>query len=289
LDTIRQAARYFERASVLALDALEPVSLTVAYQPCIDDISHELIGLCDPSSPVFDATLASRAWSVVRVVYQWADSHLAALLSHADADTLVVVSSDHGMAGISHRFYANGALERAGLLAFDEGGSVDPRRTDIALSPAGDGSAWINRLARPGGTVPPWRTEEVLDRAQTALEEVREPASGRRAVAKLLRTGDGLPATLGDAYLLLAPGFQLDVERPPGSHLVTPSTKTGGHLTNTGASSLSGILAAAGPELPVSWTAKSIRNSDVATQLLSVLESATMLHTQAARATSVFS
>jgi Type I phosphodiesterase / nucleotide pyrophosphatase len=271
LSTVEQAARYFTHISRVSLDVLGPASLTVVYQPCIDDLAHELTGLCDPASPVFDAGLATTAWRSLRAAYRWADAHLGALLRHADPETLVVVSSDHGMAGMSHDVYANAILERAGLLVFDCKGEIDPRRTQIALSPAADGSIWVNSIERPGGSVPRSRVEETVEHAERALTAVRESSSGRHVVSEVLCGRSRLRPELGDAYLVLAPGFHLETGPAPGPCAVVATRKTGGHLTNTGVPSLAGILAAAGPGLPAAWRDKSVNNRDVAPWLLSVL------------------
>jgi len=270
LSTVEQAAKYFIQVSRAALDALGPATLTVVYQPCIDDVAHELSGLCDPDSPVYDAKCADAAWRALRAAYRWADGHLEALLRHADAETLVVVSSDHGMAGISHDVHANAILERAGLLAFDGNGGIDLARTQIAISPAGDGSIWVNAVERPGGVITPGRAEQVVDRAERALVQVCE--GGRYVVGEFLRGGDRLRRELGDAHLVLAPGFNLQTGPAPGASAVVATRKTGGHLASSGVSSLAGILAAAGPGLPAAWRADAVSNRDVAPWLLSALD-----------------
>jgi len=274
LSTVEQTARYFTTVSEVALDRLEPGSLTIVYQPCVDELGHELSGLCDPTSPVFDPALEGAAWRALRAGYRWADAHLATLLRHADEETLVVVSSDHGMAGISHDVHANAILERAGLLAFGRDGAIDPSATQVGLSSAGDGSIWVNSVDRPGGWVPRSRAEETLYRAERALKAVRETGSGRPVVGEVLRRRDGLRPELGDAYLTLAPGFHLASGPAPAAGPVAATRKCGGHLTNTGEPSLAGIFAAAGPGLPEPWMEGTMANREVAPWLFSVLAAA---------------
>jgi predicted AlkP superfamily phosphohydrolase/phosphomutase len=247
LHSIHAAASYFQRCCTLTLDAACATDLLIVYQPAIDDVSHELIGLCDSSSATYQPELAQRAWGCLQTVYRWLDRGLATVLGATRAHDHVVVSSDHGMAGVESLAHLNEALAAAGLLVFDATGIVDPARSATAVSLAEGGSLWINRRSLPNGWVEEQDVENLLARAKRALRSCRSPNDGRHVVKTVeppIRS-DG-----ASARVVLSPGFQLAVQAGPGGATLTPSLKSGSHSANTGQPQLRGIFAARGPSVP---------------------------------------
>jgi predicted AlkP superfamily phosphohydrolase/phosphomutase len=114
-----------ERASQKVIQNYSDADLYIFYQPCTDDIGHELMGLCDPLSKAFHERDWEKNWQYIRDVYQAADRHLGTILALFQNQCTVVISSDHGMAGINHTIYVNEYLKKAGLLDFDWQGIME--------------------------------------------------------------------------------------------------------------------------------------------------------------------
>lgn len=262
LDSVRQAAGYFAGSGRRVLEASADVDLVVVYQPCIDDVEHELIGWCDADSPAHRPDIADRVWPLLARAYRWADEQLAAILAAVGPDAAIVVSSDHGMAGVTHELHVNEVLAAAGLLELGDDRQPVPGRSAIACSPAANGSLLVNERSLPGGIVDSADRGLVLEAARHALLDRSVSVAGRTAVhdVVLRRPGDAN----GDATVALARGFHLSTERGPGGAFVTAHAKSGSHLSNIGQPALEGIFAATGHGVATLGDVGSIDNRDVA-------------------------
>jgi predicted AlkP superfamily phosphohydrolase/phosphomutase len=259
LRSIATAADYFERASLTAATYHHDADLYIFYQPCVDDVGHELIGWCDPRSKAYRPEIARQAWAAVRAVYQMADRHLASLLQHfGDACTLIV-SSDHGMAGMTATVHVNEALSQARLLVFDAAGEIDLSGTQVLYHPANNGSLWLNVTRRAGGIVPPERQKDVLDAAIRTLRELRDAETNQPVIQDIYSPQDGARAgwnpTMSDLFAAAADGYQLSAEPSPNGQIVVPTPKSASHATYPDRPSLRGIFYARGPGIR--------RNSDL--------------------------
>jgi predicted AlkP superfamily phosphohydrolase/phosphomutase len=260
LETVELAAAYFDRCCQAAIDRAHDAALTVAYQPCLDDVEHELIGWCDRGSAAYRPDLEERVLALLRRAHRWLDAQLARVLERVGDDAVVVVSSDHGMAGTPYVAHLNEALAAAGLLEFDSGGAIDLARSPVLCSPAGDGSVWVQTDDRPGGWVDAAERERYVDAAARALRGCRAP-DGTPVLAELRRPGAGWYGA--DLVTVVNPGFQVDMG-PSVDGAVVPSPKTGGHLHDLGDERLLGVFAARGPGIERVGRPDEVENRDVA-------------------------
>jgi len=215
------------------------------YQPCIDEITHEILGWCDPASVSYrDDVHRDLGW-ILEEAYGLVDRQLANLLAALPRETSVVVSSDHGMAGLSHVAYVNRVLEKAGLLHY-HAGAIDLSRTRAVYHPAGNGSLWVNRDGYVEGHVSPRDVHDVLVRARRALESVRHPTTGGAAL-QVQATPD--PAAEGDLLVVPSRGVHLTPKVSPTGGSIEATHKSASHLIYSGDPSLDAFYAGRGRAL----------------------------------------
>jgi predicted AlkP superfamily phosphohydrolase/phosphomutase len=147
--------------------------------------------------------------------------------------TELIALSDHGFAAAQSDVFTNAWLREHGYLAFDTDepkglAAISPESTVFSLDP---GRFYVNRAGRrPRGSVPPECAGEVVQRLVDDLADLRDPATGEPAYARLLRREDvyhGPFAPLGpDVVLTPRPGYELkgssgapSVFGPPGDGL----------------------------------------------------------------------
>ena len=189
LETARLAARQFER--LLEFGATRtPWQVLVGYLPFPDEFLHLWWGFLDPALPGHDPGLAGRLRPFLDEGLRIADGYVGALRRHADADTVLAIGADHGMAAVRTRVRMNAALRDAALLALDASGRIDLARTKVHYL-AASGYFQLNRAGRPGGLVPP--SAEASVRAATAamLRGLRDPRTGKALVTEVLAPGSG--------------------------------------------------------------------------------------------------
>jgi hypothetical protein len=267
VDSIARAASYFERASLAALARQPDADLYISYQPCIDDIEHELLGWCDPRSRAYRPAIAAEAWAVLRRVYQLADHHLASVLRQVGPAATVIVSSDHGMAGMTDTVHINQALAADGLLAFDANGAPDLPRTRILYHPANNGSLWINTARRPGGIVSNDDEPTVVMQAVATLRSLTDPATGAPVIHAVYPEDGGEQSgwgpSLGDLFLAAADGYELSAAPSPTGRVITPTPKSASHATYPDRAALRGIFYSCGPGLRAGLDLGEIDNREV--------------------------
>jgi hypothetical protein len=239
LSSLRCVHDHFASAAAATL-AGHDADLVVIYLPVTDDACHELLGWCDPRSQCHRPDIAAAVWRRLRTCFTWSDEVLGRVLDRAGPGDTVVVSADHGMAGVSRTLYPNAALVRAGLAAAS-GGRLDPGRSTVLYHTANNGSLWVNDEARSGGWVPAAECQEFLARADAVI---RAEAQG------LLLPGMILADDGRSAQLLFDPDCQPSADLPADGRAVAAAVKTGSHVTNQGDDRLLAVLAAAGPGLP---------------------------------------
>ena len=231
LEIARLNAELFRRAIWFGLDRYAP-DLLMHTTAVSDSAGHSWIGLLDPRNPGFDAAVAERLWPVYSEMLRLQDAVLDDLLDRVDADTIVTVVSDHGMAGLRQFFSANAVLEEAGLLSRHADGTVNLDETLIVGS-QGDGYFLnVNSTDWKNGVVRPDQIEDVLGQATRALLSAVDPDSGAQIVTRVFRTdeivelGMGGPAG-GDLYLDFAYGYS--PTRAPGPMIRPLPSNRGGH------------------------------------------------------------
>jgi len=153
---------------------------------------HTFWGGIDPVSPWYSEENAPRYWACFRRFYGAADGMIGDILEHADEETLVVVTADHGHIPYVHGAAMVGnALINAGLLAYkrDSKGEpvVDWSRTRAYPLEA---HIYVNLKGRdPDGVVEPGEYDDVCNKVIAALHGIRDP-DGNSPIALALRRGD---------------------------------------------------------------------------------------------------
>ncbi|MEM7481013.1 MAG: alkaline phosphatase family protein [Acidobacteriota bacterium] len=209
------------RATRWAIDRWQPEVL-FHYLPMADPAGHTWYGVFDPTSPSHDPATAEVLWPYYARVFALLDGWLGSVLEKLPSETAVVVTSDHGMAGVSQDLLVNAVLEQAGLLVRldrggDQGGSwraaIDLSRTRILAAEFGDAFFLkVNDTSWKDGIVAPEDREAVLEQAAEALLAVRHPVTGEAPVTRVFRPQEepemeGGGPSGGDLYFSLAPGY----------------------------------------------------------------------------------
>lgn len=265
LEILRFDLEHLRRTSRYAWHRWKPdVMMHYSY---ITDSAGVWVGMMDPKGPRYDAALAARAWSVYARVFAMHDLWVGDLLKLADAQTNLVLVSDHGMAPVHWNFRANHALEAAGLVARSADGSVYLARTRAMVPPWSGNMVVVNTTDRLGGIVAPEDKPFVVAEARRALLNAADPVRGIRVVERVwdpkVHTHLGLGGDGGDLYFDLADGY--DALAGFGEGLVEPVLPRGsganiywGERRDTHA-----ILYAHGPAFPKGASLGPMRFVDV--------------------------
>jgi hypothetical protein len=227
----RLSLRYTEEllAAVSARDA----ELVIAYQPFLDLLLHELIGLLDPRSAHWRAEAAPIVDGLLLEALARIDAVIA-LASERCGDGAFVVSSDHGMEPVDTVLFPNQVLLEAGLLALDDRGRIDAARSDCFFHPAETGLLWCN--PRLGAD----RMPLVRRNALAALDAGLAGSAGPIALVEAPAT-PGAPVQ--PAYLIAGRGRVMKANLGCGAQ--ARSQKTGDHAMNDGDHRLEGVFAEA--------------------------------------------
>ncbi|MGW7609997.1 DUF6001 family protein [Streptomyces sp. NPDC054766] len=244
LSSVECVARSFG-AAVDAVLAAHTADLVVVYLPMTDDVGHELLGWCDPQSAAHRPDIADTAWERITRCYRWADAVLDRVLDRAGPGDTVLLGADHGMVGSTHLVHLNEQLIRAGLAARGPDGAVEPERSAVYYHPANNGSLW----AGPAASAEPGAE---LERAMRVLEDITDPGTGTRVVARFLDEDGGPLAPeaadgIGPVYVALADDYQPTAASGADGPVVRRTPKPGAHVVNTGSSRLHAVFAAVAP------------------------------------------
>ena len=158
-----------------------------------DHVNHPTINDADPDGPHYDPQRAAWMLACQRRTYQVGDAVLGQFLAQvADDNTIVCVTSDHGMAPAHRWGDVSTLLAERGLLVFQDGRrSIDWSRS-VAYVQADRGSeVFVNLRGRePMGIVPEEQYEQVQEAIVDALLDWRDPGTGRRPIALALKLQD---------------------------------------------------------------------------------------------------
>lgn len=221
--------------------------LVVIYLPTTDDVGHELIGWCDPHSAAHRPDVADRIWERVTTCYRWADRLLGAVLDRAGPEDSVLLGADHGIAGTAWTVHPNEALVAAGLAARAPDGTLDARRSAVLYHPADNGSLWVNHEDLPGGLVPRAAAGSLLERAESALGALTDPAGRHRLTTGFAPSPGADPGVV--RHVLFDPDALPTAALRADRAVVVPAAKPGAHITNNGDPRLHAVFAARGPGL----------------------------------------
>jgi argininosuccinate synthase len=213
LDALENVTRAFMAGSAWSWTTMH-AELQADYYPGIDEADHRWLGFASAGVPGVSEELRTAVEPIRARAWQLADLRLGALMDLVARDSAarLWLAGDHGMRPLWRIFHPNVALREAGLLAVDDSGKVDARRTRAL---AWDGLfIMLNRTRWRDGTVKPDDASAVLDSVEQVLRAVRG-LEGEPVVTEVWRVapgdslGRGGPAG-GDLYFRVAPGYDLD-------------------------------------------------------------------------------
>ena len=184
--------------------------------------NHTHLGALWPEHPYHSSEAERKAWEVFEAAYRLCDEFIgrAVEIFGAGPETVVVVISDHGALPAWRMVRIARVLADAGLLLyrFDEGSRtfvVDWDRTR-AFPYAEPTFLWVNLKGRePHGIVEPGSEyEEVREAILDLLLSLRDPATGRRVMACVLKWEEAVPLLgegerIGDVVYFPRPRYQL--------------------------------------------------------------------------------
>jgi predicted AlkP superfamily phosphohydrolase/phosphomutase len=157
-----------------------------------DNINHPTVNAMDPDGPDYDLEIGAWHTEAQRRAYRIADEVLAEFLTLADADTHVMVVSDHAMPPAHRWADINVRLAECGLMAFDPvTREIDLQKSATYTWPGRGAEVFVNLAGRePTGIVPPEKYGTVQDQILDALFDWRDPGTGKRVMALALRLQD---------------------------------------------------------------------------------------------------
>lgn len=199
---LQQAHLVFEDQRRLFLHELARfrTGLFFYYFSSIDQNSHTFWRAIDQKSPAYNAQLAAKYGHVIEDYYVKMDSMLGEALKAADADTTVLVVSDHGFAPFRRSFNLNtwlvdngylvlrgGARPRSGLNIFADADWSKTRAYGLGLN-----GLYLNLRGREkNGIVNPGAEADALQVEIAAkLGAVRDPKDGQLVITRVDRASE---------------------------------------------------------------------------------------------------
>ena len=246
--------------------------LLIDYSPYPDEMEHTWYGLARPDITGFDARVAKKIMHYRKWGYAVIDTRVALFDSLAGRDGHLLFVSDHGMAPVAKEININLALQRAGLLAYDDKGKIDGTKTNAVHAKYG---VMINTLDWRGGLVALEDRKAVVDQVETALAAITDPQTNKRPVTTFLRPGaDTLPGIGGDAgadiYFDLAPGYGIS-DKPSTEIVTTRRAPSGDHGFLPTRDDMLASFIARGPQFSRGTTTPLMHSIDVASVISDLL------------------
>jgi len=231
-----------------------------------DRVQHMFWRFRDAEHPFHEPDLAREFTRQIEEHYRHYDGVLARVMQQADAETLLVVLSDHGFGTFRRAVHINTWLWEQGLLALAGGQKPDEElgdgftRVDWAKTHAyalGLSGIYLNRKGREreGIVGEDGDAERVLRAITKGLAGLADTASGRVAIHSVSRAEEiysgAYAAEAPDLVVNYAPGFRVswqtalggmprgvfedNLRRWSGDHIIDPQTIPGILLMNRAA------------------------------------------------------
>jgi len=171
--------------------------LLVQYFSGTDRTQHMFWRTMDPRHPAYEAALAREYGGVIEECYQISDEMVGQALEACDANTTLVVLSDHGFAPFYREFNLNGWLAQNRYLA-----GVGPWRGEADLFSnanwrrtmaygIGFNGLYLNLEGRElYGAVNPVNREALARQLAEELRQVRDPETGERVIENVYLAED---------------------------------------------------------------------------------------------------
>ena len=267
----------------------QPADLTLVFFKGTDPMAHLTWAFMDPRpfAGLFTPPPGSRErfGQLLPRYYEFVDAALGTVLAAADADTDILVISDHGSGPADDvlAFHPNPILARLGYLASDDEGHPDLERAVIFDPTPFGGEARLRRRLTFNATVLDARAPGAADKrrlAETILEQLRglrttsgeplfrevEIAGGEKTLALDLRLNNKLSGIRETPDGLEIVGdYLIDGVAHPLTDLVSV------RWDRTGSHTLTGLILMAGPRIRPGVTLRSASVYDVAPTVLRLL------------------
>ena len=198
----------------------------------VDHISHMFLGGMDRRSIFYDHKREKMSEEAILKVYTMADEYVGKLMRLAGKDTLIVVTSDHGIVPIRADFYMQDLLDKMGFTKYKKDPKTGVLVIDWSKTKAYEltgGNIFINLKERdPQGIVEPGtRYEALRDELLKVLRDAKYE-TGDHVVAMAFKKEDaeflGLSGdSVGDIVYFKQPGYSTPMKKKP------PKWLTGQH------------------------------------------------------------
>ncbi|MFZ0798594.1 MAG: alkaline phosphatase family protein [Terriglobales bacterium] len=163
------------------------------YFSSLDLNGHMLWRLTDPQSPMYDPALSARYGSAYEEFYQQIDQVLGEVLPKLDANTTLLVLSDHGFAPFRRAFNLNTWLLDHGYVTLKDGTAPDSNEpfanVDWSRTRAyglGINGLYLNIRGREReGIVDPSAANALLNEIRQKLLDIRDPKTGLPVITRV--------------------------------------------------------------------------------------------------------
>jgi predicted AlkP superfamily phosphohydrolase/phosphomutase len=263
LERVQALAAVQQRALAFLLDRHPDLDAVMAVFVAADRLYHAFWHYLDPAQPGYGGPRAAAVRTVHEQVLQGMDDSLGRLRAWAGDDATIMVISDHGFGPLEKDVFMNRFLLDAGLLRFRPPSGQERALADLvdwehtrAYSFGFFGNICLNLRGRePLGCVEQGReAEEVKGQIVSALQALRDPASGEPMVSAVYRREELYSGPhIGDAPDLLVimrdyAYMTRDGYEGVHHHLVgPPMSLSKGRLIHTGNHRLDGVFLMTGP------------------------------------------
>ncbi len=185
--------------------------LLFLYFGTVDQVSHTFWRNFDPQHPAYEP--GNRYTNVIEEAYRAMDGALAKLMERVDAQTTLIVLSDHGFAPFYRAFHLNSWLRSQGyvsLLDFSQGEmlqNVDWKNTRAYAT--GFNLLYLNLQGREkeGIVGPGVEQQRLLEELTSRLLALRDPKNGEPVVTRVDRGIDIYPGTAAGKVPDLVVGY----------------------------------------------------------------------------------
>jgi arylsulfatase A-like enzyme len=199
-ELMEEEAVWWSGAADIAMRETD-ASLLVLHWHILDAMGHRFVPFTDPTGSDYDPARAEEAWGVVRRYYQAADRFVGAFMERFDdGETVIAVASDHGMPANRRAVsLVNLFKERGWMTLSSDGQWVNWPESQVFFV---QNHLWVNLQGRDeGGIVPPGEYESLRAEVLAALRDIRDPETGKHAIAFALPREDGAMVGLWGHYL----------------------------------------------------------------------------------------
>lgn len=232
---------HFAATDYILVDYSPDVLISDIYSPNQMLTSRWWLGYIDPRSARYndvDEKERARLWNEVLDMYRKIDDIVGVLLENADDDAYVVLSSDHGACPLNRSVRLNNLFAEKGWLRF----TVDKETGEPVIDWRNSTVIYLKMLniyVSPSGLSGDWRRgsggeyERLRDEVVDALRELKDPETGERPVAKIVKWEEAdrlldLPKErVGDLVVANASGYGWNEEVTESKEVFTIPLVTG--------------------------------------------------------------